>query len=75
MGEDVMLKVDAIHMKRELIYVFVAYFTRSDCTRKTSNRVMNNQLERTWNEAVVSYFEVLSQYLTGKPEENHESPQ
>lgn len=27
MGEDVVLKVDAVHVKHEIIYVYVAYFT------------------------------------------------
>jgi hypothetical protein len=31
-----------------------------------------NELERTWKEAVVAEFQVLSEHLAEKAEENHE---
>jgi hypothetical protein len=36
---------------------------------------MTNELEGMWKEAVVAYFEALSQHLPGWPEENDENPQ
>jgi hypothetical protein len=35
---------------------------------------MNTELERMWKEAVVTYFVVLSQHLSGGVEENDEEP-
>jgi hypothetical protein len=32
--------------------------------------IMNNELERKWEEVVVAYFKVLSQHLPGGTEEN-----
>jgi hypothetical protein len=34
---------------------------------------MNNVLEMTWKEAVVSYFKVLSRHLPRGTKENHEN--
>jgi hypothetical protein len=36
---------------------------------------MNDELEWIWKESLVSQFNVLSRYLTGGTEENHENPQ
>jgi hypothetical protein len=41
--------------------------------RRITKRLVNNKLERTWREAVVALFEVLSRDLPGI-EENHEEP-
>jgi len=35
---------------------------------------MNNEFERMWNGAVLSYFEIASQHLTGGAEKNHHIP-
>jgi hypothetical protein len=35
--------------------------------------VVNNELERTWMEAVMAYFKVLSRYLPGGTEENYKN--
>jgi hypothetical protein len=35
---------------------------------------VNDELERTWKEVVVDYFKVLSRYLLGGTEKNHENP-
>jgi hypothetical protein len=40
-----------------------------------SNGGLINELERTWKEAVVDEFEVLSKHLAEKAEENHKKPQ
>jgi hypothetical protein len=34
---------------------------------------MNNELERMWKEAVMTYFKVLSQKMPGGTEGNHEN--
>jgi hypothetical protein len=36
---------------------------------------MNNELERVWKEAIVTYFKILPRHLTGGTEENHGKPQ
>jgi hypothetical protein len=36
---------------------------------------MNEEVERTWTEVVVSYFKVPSQNLSGGTMEKHEQPQ
>jgi hypothetical protein len=35
---------------------------------------MNNELERTWKEAVMTYLKIMSQHVSGETEENHETP-
>jgi hypothetical protein len=37
--------------------------------------MMIDELERMWNEAVVTKFKTLSRYLSERTEENHEIPQ
>jgi hypothetical protein len=34
---------------------------------------VDNEIERMWKEAVVACFKVISQYLPGGTEENHEN--
>jgi hypothetical protein len=34
-------------------------------------RLINNELERMWKEAIVAKFKVLSRHLPGGTEENH----
>lgn len=34
---------------------------------------MNSELERTWSEFVVAYFEVLSKYLLGGTKKSHKT--
>jgi hypothetical protein len=36
--------------------------------------VMNNELGRIWQKALVAHFKILSQHLPGGIEENHEKP-
>jgi hypothetical protein len=36
---------------------------------------MNNELERTWKEAVIVRFEILFWHLPGRTEETQEKPQ
>jgi hypothetical protein len=39
-------------------------------------RLLNDELERMWKEAVIAYFKVISlQHLPRGTKENHESPQ
>jgi hypothetical protein len=35
--------------------------------------LINNKLERTWKEAVIAQFKVLTQHLPGETEENHKT--
>jgi hypothetical protein len=35
--------------------------------------LVNNELERMWKKAVMASFKVLSWYLPGRTEENHQS--
>jgi hypothetical protein len=45
---------------------------KSDSTALETGYFLNNELEKIWKEAGVASFKVLSQYLPGETEENHE---
>jgi hypothetical protein len=55
-----------------LIYsLFNDAFSSSDYTASNETMIVNKELERIWNEAIVAYFKVLSRHLPGGTEENH----
>jgi hypothetical protein len=37
-------------------------------------KIVNNELESVWKEAVMAYFKILYHYLHGWTEESHEKP-
>jgi hypothetical protein len=41
---------------------------------ESNGRIFNDELERMLKEVAVAFFKVLSQYLSGETEENHEKP-
>jgi hypothetical protein len=45
----------------------------SDYIASNDRVITNNEQERIWKEAVVTYCKVLSRHLPGGTEENHES--
>jgi hypothetical protein len=42
--------------------------------RRMAGLLTNNELERMWKEAIVTWCEVLSRYLSGGTEDDHEEP-
>jgi hypothetical protein len=54
--------------------VSVDHITGLELRRVASLRLVNNELERVWKEAVVAQFKVLSQHLTGGIEKTTNTP-
>jgi hypothetical protein len=58
--------------------LYVVYLTtlysNSNCIA-SNERVISEELERMWKDAIVTIFKVLSRYLPEGTEERHEKPQ